>query len=86
MNDGRRGITLPLVATCCAIAACAPGRVRADGASDSDEARAYSAHADRVVLVPTAQTQPRGTVFLSDYEIVMPSVGYAFTDDVQAAS
>jgi hypothetical protein len=49
-------------------------------------ARERSAHADRVVLLPTAQTQPAGTLFLTDYEVVVPSVGYALSDAVQIAA
>jgi hypothetical protein len=66
---------------------------RADGtaaAPDADPApersvRHTSAHADRVVLVPTAETQPAGTLFLSSYEIVGAGVGYAFSDRLQAS-
>jgi len=47
--------------------------------------RHTSAHADRVLLVPTAETQPEGTLFLSSYEIVGAGVGYAFSDRLQAS-
>ncbi|HMI91978.1 MAG TPA: hypothetical protein VK509_11470 [Polyangiales bacterium] len=47
--------------------------------------RHTSAHADRVVLVPTAETQPAGTLFLSSYEIVGAGVGYAFSDRMQVS-
>ncbi len=43
------------------------------------------AHADRVVLMPTGDTQPKGTVFVSDYELVLLQVGYAPTDRLQLA-
>jgi hypothetical protein len=46
----------------------------------SRSARHTQAHADRVILVPTAETHPAGTLFLSSYEIVVPSVGYAVSD------
>ena len=39
--------------------------------------------ADRVVLLPTAFTHPRGTVFLSTYDIAILQAGYAVTDDTQ---
>ena len=42
------------------------------------------AHADRVILVPTAETHPQGTLFLSVYELVIPAIGYAVTDRVHA--
>ena len=41
------------------------------------------ANADRVVLLPTAYTHPAGTVFVSDYDIALVQVGYAFTNQTQ---
>ena len=43
-------------------------------------ARHTDAHADRVILVPTAETQPMGTLFASSYELLLLGVGYAPTD------
>ena len=40
-------------------------------------------HADRVVLSPTAYTHPRGTLFVSSYDVVLLQVGYAVTDRTQ---
>ena len=40
-------------------------------------------HADRVVLAPTAYTHPRGTLYISDYDVVFLQAGYAFTDRTQ---
>ena len=40
-------------------------------------------HSDRVVLMPTAYTHPRGTFFVSSYDIVLLQLGYAITDDTQ---
>jgi hypothetical protein len=39
--------------------------------------------ADRGVLLPTAYTHPKGTYFLSDYELLILQIGYALTDDTQ---
>ena len=39
--------------------------------------------ADRVVLLPTAYTHPQGTVFVSNYELIVFQIGYAFTDWTQ---
>lgn len=76
-----------MLGVCCALLA-----IAASSPALADEraprlapAREHSAHGDRVILVPTAQTHPEGTLFLSDYEIVVPSVGYAWTDRVQTA-
>ncbi len=41
------------------------------------------AHADRVIVLPTAYTHPQGTFFVSDYEIVLVQAGYAITDRTQ---
>lgn len=48
-------------------------------------ARHTHAHADRVILVPTAETHPAGTLFLSSYEIIVPAIGYAITDRMHAS-
>ena len=48
-------------------------------------ARHTDAHADRVVVSPTAETHPEGTLYLTAYEVVLPSVGYAFTDRMQGS-
>ncbi len=42
-----------------------------------------SAHADRVVLLPTAYTHPEGTFYVSDYDIVVLQAGYAVSDSAQ---
>lgn len=44
------------------------------------------AHADRVVLFPTAETQPEGSFFVSSYELVLIQLGYAVSDDVQISA
>lgn len=64
----------------------APPVARADAtAAQLAAVREHSAHGDRVILVPTAQTHPAGTLFLTSYEIVVPSIGYAWSDRVQTA-
>ena len=45
--------------------------------------RAGDAHTDRVILMPTAETQPQGTFFVSSYELVLLQFGYGITDDLQ---
>jgi hypothetical protein len=47
------------------------------------DARFTDAHVDRVVLVPTAETHPAGTVYLSSYDIVGLQAGYALGDRTQ---
>jgi hypothetical protein len=39
--------------------------------------------ADRGVLGPTAYTHPKGTFYVSDYDLALFQLGYAFTDDTQ---
>ena len=46
-------------------------------------ARVTDAHSDRVILMPTAETHPEGTVYLSDYDLAVLQIGVAITDDVQ---
>ncbi len=41
------------------------------------------AHVDRVVLVPTGETHPEGTLYFSSYEIVLLQAGYAVSDRTQ---
>jgi hypothetical protein len=54
-------------------------------ATPAQSARHIDAHADRVLLVPTAETHPQGTLFATSYEILMLTLGYAFTDRLQAS-
>ncbi|MGC4091395.1 MAG: hypothetical protein QM756_26655 [Polyangiaceae bacterium] len=49
----------------------------------SDDARLRDAHVDRVLLMPTAETQPAGSTVLSSYEIVVVQVTHAFSNDTQ---
>jgi hypothetical protein len=39
--------------------------------------------ADRGVIAPTAYTHPKGTFYVSDYELAILQFGYAITDDTQ---
>lgn len=48
--------------------------------------RSHDAHADRVILFPTAETHPQGTFFISSYELVLIQLGYALTDDFQMSA
>jgi hypothetical protein len=50
---------------------------------DEDDLRIIDAHADRVVFMPTAETHPEGTLYVSSYEIIIPQVGYAVSDRTQ---
>jgi len=45
-----------------------------------DDTRYADAHCDHVLWASTAETHPRGTLFITDYEVVMPHVGYAASD------
>src|SRR5262249_23101173 len=45
--------------------------------------RAADAHLDHVLLLPTAETHPAGTVYLSDVEIIGLQAGYALSDRTQ---
>jgi len=52
-------------------------------APSSDDLRFRDANADRVILGSTAETHPKGTFFISDYEILLLQLGYAITDELQ---
>ena len=52
----------------------------------SQTRRMRDAHADRVILFPTAETQPKDSFFVSSYELVLIQVGYAVTDDFQLSA
>jgi hypothetical protein len=45
--------------------------------------RYHDAHADRVILGSTAETNPKGTFYVTDYEIILLQLGYAVTDQLQ---
>ena len=51
--------------------------------AELDDLRFRDANADRVILGSTAETHPKGTLFFSDYEILLLQVGYAITDEFQ---
>jgi hypothetical protein len=48
------------------------------------DARYADAHSDHVILMPTAETHPAGTFYLSSYELIILQAGYAISDRVQA--
>lgn len=45
--------------------------------------RVADAHADRLVILPTAYTHPEGTVYISTLELAFEQIGYAFSDKSQ---
>jgi len=55
----------------------------ATGAFDLRDRRYADAHVDRVILLPTAETHPQGTFYLSSYEIIFLQAGYAISDRTQ---
>ncbi|MCC6213705.1 MAG: hypothetical protein IT376_02470 [Polyangiaceae bacterium] len=55
--------------------AAAPGRPASERTAD--------AHADRVVLLPTAYTHPEGTLTFSSYELIFLQAGWAVSDVTQ---
>ena len=48
-----------------------------------DGYHAGDANGDRVVLLPTAKTQPKGLFLFSSYDVVLLQAGYAVTDSTQ---
>jgi hypothetical protein len=49
----------------------------------SARAPAEDPQADRGVIAPTAYTHPKGTFYISDYDLALVQLGYALTDDTQ---
>ncbi len=45
--------------------------------------RTRDAHHDRVILGPTAETNPEGSFYLTSYEIIIGQVGYSLSDKTQ---
>jgi hypothetical protein len=78
-----------------ALLASAPARAQdieaslAAAPSDSAPAEAIDGHhaadanGDRVVLLPTAKTQPKGLFTFSSYDVVLLQAGYALTNSTQ---
>lgn len=52
-------------------------------AANDDGFHAADANGDRVVLLPTAKTQPKGLFTFSSYDVVLLQAGYAVTDSTQ---
>jgi hypothetical protein len=50
---------------------------------DLRDGRYTDAHVDRAIIMPTAETHPRGTFYASSYEIVVVQAGYAVSDSTQ---
>jgi hypothetical protein len=54
-------------------------------AESLSDLRRVDANTDRVILYSTAETQPAGTYYFSNYEIILLQVGYAVTDKLQVS-
>jgi hypothetical protein len=54
-------------------------------AESPSDLRHVDANTDRVILYSTAETQPAGTFYFSDYEIILMQIGYAVTDQLQVS-
>ncbi len=48
--------------------------------------RADDPNVDRVVLLPSAETQPAGTIAINDYELLMVGLTFAPTDNLQVSA
>jgi hypothetical protein len=60
--------------------------VAAPAAESADIARLEDPNIDRVFLLPSADTQPRGTLSLNDYELFLFGMTYGVTDDFQISA
>jgi len=64
-------------------ASAADAAVKTPAMDTADSYHARDANADRVVLLPTAKTQPKGSFTFSSYDIVLLQAGYAISDATQ---
>jgi len=64
-------------------AAPSPAVTVAAAGFESTPPRREDPQADRVLLLPTATTHAKGSVFLTSYDLVFLQAGYAFTDATQ---
>jgi hypothetical protein len=82
-------VTLWRLCATFALAACVLASATQGRADDSPapvrSVRYTQAHADRVLLAPSAETQPEHTLFLSSYEVALLQAGYAFSDRLHAS-
>lgn len=53
--------------------------------TEAPSVRRDNAHPDRLVFGSTGVTHPKGTFYLSNYELLLFQAGYAFTDGLQAS-
>jgi len=60
-----------------------PPYVPAPLAFELRDHRYTDAHVDRVIIAPTAETHPEGTLYFSSYEVILLQAGYAVTDHTQ---
>ena len=72
---------VPPVAAPAPVAARGPG---APPASPAPSASADDPNIDRAFLLPTAMTQPAGSITYNNYELLLHGVTYGVTDNVQA--
>jgi hypothetical protein len=56
-----------------------------EGAGNPDPGVVDDPHADRGILLPTALTQPAGTVSISSYELLLAGLTVGITDRLQAS-
>lgn len=62
-----------------------PAEAPSDDSLSDQDLRYRDANADRLVLVPTAETHPKGTFYFSAYELIFWQFGYAATDHFQVS-
>jgi hypothetical protein len=61
----------------------APAPEAAVESASLDPAQLEDPNVDRGMLLPTAQTQPKGTFAFNDYELFLMGLSYGVTDDLQ---
>ena len=76
-------VNAPAHAPAIPVAARAPAPAPAPGIRGLGAPRLRDAHHDRIVITPTAETNPKGSFYVTSYEIVLLQLGYSVTDTTQ---
>src|SRR5690349_9810374 len=82
-------VVLPSLASAAAPAGADPATVAASApapATQADLGAQEDVTIDRSFLLPTAQTQPKGKLAMSDYELFFLGLSYGLTDHLQLST
>jgi hypothetical protein len=64
----------------------ASGDAEVEASRQVDRAQLEDPNVDRGMLLPTAQTQPKGSITFNDYELFLMGLSYGVTDNLQVTA